>query len=79
VNRYLFIFVDGTERRRAFVVTMATIAVMFVVFALIGFPWWVAVFPSALMLASVLLRPSAKTLELAKRSEPDQLPRGPAE
>jgi MFS family permease len=76
VTKYIFIFVDGEERRRAFVVTVAVTIVGTVVFALIGFPWWLIVSAAVMSFASILLRPSAQTLELAKQAEAKQLSRG---
>jgi hypothetical protein len=71
MNRCLFVFVDGTERRRALVVT----AIGLVLGAFI-FPWWAVAFAAVMSLSSILLRPSADTLALARQREPAQLQRG---
>jgi hypothetical protein len=68
MNRYLFLFVDGAERRRAFAVTVVGIVVCSFIF-----PIWAVTFAAVMSFASILLRPSAKTIELKKRSKPAQL------
>lgn len=69
MNRALFLFVDGMERRRQF----AGVVVMLAVLALVG-PWQAVLFAGVLGLGSIILRPSIRTLELAKGHDARPLP-----
>jgi uncharacterized RDD family membrane protein YckC len=77
VSKYLFMFVDGAERRRAFAASVATLVAAAALALIVGFPLWPLVFAAVALLGSILLRPLVEHLELAKRAEQAELGRGP--
>ena len=65
----IYLFVDGTERRRKLLGAAALLVV-----AAFFLPWQVVAFAGAVGLVSIVLRPSVRTLELARGEERDSLP-----
>jgi hypothetical protein len=64
-----FLFADAADRRAHAIVALLTVVAL----GLIG-PWWAAVLTAIVMFASIILRPSVRTLELVRGEEHERLP-----